>query len=116
MEAPKLLIVGGGPVGVELAGEIIVDFPQKKVNVNLHVSILIFFFKFRFFHSLVGMPYKWEFFAPDNECCLLFYCMVMKVTIVTASSRLVEFLSPKASAKTLKWLEKKKVDVIFEDK
>ena len=42
--------------------------------------------------------------------------MVMKVTIVTASSRLVEFLSPKASAKTLKWLEKKKVDVIFEDK
>lgn len=58
MEAPKLLIVGGGPVGVELAGEIIVDFPQKKVNVNLHVSIFMFLFKFRFFHRLVGMQYK----------------------------------------------------------
>ena len=58
VEAPKLLIVGGGPVGVELAGEIIVDFPQKKVNVNLHVSIFMFVFRFRFFHSLVEMPYK----------------------------------------------------------
>ena len=46
MEAPKLLIVGGGPVGVELAGEIIVDFPQKKVNVNLHVSIFMFLLNF----------------------------------------------------------------------
>lgn len=58
MEAPKLLIVGGGPVGVELAGEIIVDFPQKKVNVNLHVSIFMFLFKSRFFHRLVGMHFK----------------------------------------------------------
>lgn len=58
MEAPKLLIVGGGPVGVELAGEIIVDFPQKKVNVNLHVSIFMFLLKFRFFHRLVGMHFK----------------------------------------------------------
>ncbi|KAI5070074.1 hypothetical protein GOP47_0014417 [Adiantum capillus-veneris] len=30
-EAKKTLIIGGGPVGVELAGEIVVDFPEKKV-------------------------------------------------------------------------------------
>lgn len=47
IDAPKLLIVGGGPVGVELAGEIVVDFPQKKVDLNLHVSISMFLFKFR---------------------------------------------------------------------
>jgi NADH dehydrogenase FAD-containing subunit len=58
VEAPKLLIVGGGPVGVELAGEIIVDFPQKKVNVNLHVSIFMFLLNFRFLHRLVGMHLK----------------------------------------------------------
>lgn len=30
-EASSALIIGGGPVGVELAGEIAVDFPDKKV-------------------------------------------------------------------------------------
>ncbi|MCO5610464.1 hypothetical protein L7F22_064702 [Adiantum nelumboides] len=30
-EAKKALIIGGGPVGVELAGEIVVDFPEKEV-------------------------------------------------------------------------------------
>jgi len=30
--ANSVLIVGGGPVGVELAGEIAVDFPEKKVT------------------------------------------------------------------------------------
>ena len=29
--ANSVLIIGGGPVGVELAGEIAVDFPTKKV-------------------------------------------------------------------------------------
>lgn len=31
-EAQKLLIIGGGPVGIELAGEIITDYPTKKVS------------------------------------------------------------------------------------
>ncbi|KAF7823192.1 apoptosis-inducing factor-like protein A-like [Senna tora] len=31
--AKSILIVGGGPTGVELAGEIAVDFPEKKVSV-----------------------------------------------------------------------------------
>lgn len=30
--ANTVLIIGGGPVGVELAGEIAVDFPEKKVS------------------------------------------------------------------------------------
>lgn len=31
--ARSILIVGGGPTGVELAGEIAVDFPQKKLTL-----------------------------------------------------------------------------------
>lgn len=31
LAADSVLIIGGGPVGVELAGEIVVDFPTKKV-------------------------------------------------------------------------------------
>jgi len=31
--AKKVLIIGGGPVGVELAGEIATDFPDKKVTI-----------------------------------------------------------------------------------
>jgi hypothetical protein len=34
--ADSILIIGGGPVGVELAGEIVVDFPTKKVR---HVKV-----------------------------------------------------------------------------
>ncbi|MCO5577184.1 hypothetical protein L7F22_031008 [Adiantum nelumboides] len=30
-KAKKILIIGGGPVGVELTGEIVVDFPEKEV-------------------------------------------------------------------------------------
>lgn len=64
--AKSVLIVGGGPTGVELAGEIAVDFPDKKV------------------------------------------------TIVHKGSRLLEYIGPKASRKTLKWLQTKKVDVKLE--
>lgn len=60
------MIVGGGPTGVELAAEIAVDFPDKKV------------------------------------------------TIVHKGSRLLEYIGPKASRKTLKWLKSKKVDVKLE--
>lgn len=62
--ANSILIVGGGPTGVELAGEIAVDFPEKKV------------------------------------------------TLVHRGSRLLEFVSPKASKKTSDWLVSKKVEVI----
>lgn len=31
--AESVLIIGGGPVGVELAGEIVTDFPAKKVTL-----------------------------------------------------------------------------------
>ncbi|KAG0623664.1 hypothetical protein M758_3G192200 [Ceratodon purpureus] len=41
---------------------------------------------------------------------------MVKVTIVTSSSRLLEFLGPKAGAKALKWLKKKKVEVLYNDK
>lgn len=64
--ASSVLIVGGGPTGVELAAEIAVDFPDKKV------------------------------------------------TIVHKGSRLLEYIGPKASRKTLKWLKSKKVDVKLE--
>ncbi|KAF7823199.1 apoptosis-inducing factor-like protein A-like [Senna tora] len=40
--AKSILIVGGGPTGVELAGEIAVDFPEKKsknVEVKLEQSV-----------------------------------------------------------------------------
>lgn len=63
--ANSILIVGGGPTGVELAGELAVDFPEKKV------------------------------------------------TLVHRGSRLLEFISPKASKKTLDWLVSKKVEVIL---
>lgn len=61
----SILIVGGGPTGVELAAEISTDFPDKKV------------------------------------------------TLVTRGQRLLEFIGPKASKKTLKWLISKKVEVIL---
>ncbi|KAG6556313.1 hypothetical protein Mapa_002255 [Marchantia paleacea] len=67
-EAESVLIIGGGPVGVELAGEIVTDFPAKKV------------------------------------------------TIISGADRLIEFLGPKASKKTEKWLTKKGVTVILKDK
>lgn len=66
--ANSILIVGGGPTGVELAGEIAVDFPQKKV------------------------------------------------TLVHSGSRLMEFIGPKASDKTLKWLKSKRVEVKLEQR
>ncbi|KAH0715669.1 hypothetical protein KY284_008574 [Solanum tuberosum] len=61
--ADSILIVGGGPTGVELAAEIAVDFPQKKV------------------------------------------------TLVHDGSRLLEFIGPKVSDKTLEWLKNKNVEV-----
>eukprot|EP01018_Ginkgo_biloba_P012350 Gb_28104 [translate_table: standard] len=62
-DAERILIIGGGPTGVELAGEIAVDFPDKKV------------------------------------------------IIIHRGSRLIDFLGPKASQKTLDWLVSKKVEV-----
>ncbi|KAK2969125.1 hypothetical protein RJ640_017240 [Escallonia rubra] len=61
--ASSILIVGGGPTGVELAGEIAFDFPEKRV------------------------------------------------TLVHNGPRLLEFLGPKASNKTLNWLKSRKVEV-----
>lgn len=45
----------------------------------------------------------------------LIAAVMVKVTVVTSSDRLLGFLGPKVSGKALKWLEKKKVDVIFND-
>ncbi|GMH11139.1 hypothetical protein Nepgr_012980 [Nepenthes gracilis] len=64
--ARSILIVGGGPTGVELAGEIAVDFPDKKV------------------------------------------------TLVHSGPRLMEFIGPNASNKTLDWLRAKGVEVKLE--
>ncbi|OVA07140.1 Pyridine nucleotide-disulfide oxidoreductase [Macleaya cordata] len=63
--ADSILIIGGGPTGVELAAEIAVDFPEKKV------------------------------------------------TLVHNKPRLLDFIGPKASRKTLDWLTSKKVEVIL---
>ncbi|GFP95666.1 apoptosis-inducing factor homolog a [Phtheirospermum japonicum] len=41
--AKSILIVGGGPSGVELAGEIVVDFPDKKVTLVHRGSRLLEF-------------------------------------------------------------------------
>jgi hypothetical protein len=30
----SILIMGGGPVGVEMAGEMVTDFPDKKVKIH----------------------------------------------------------------------------------
>ncbi|XP_074310786.1 uncharacterized protein LOC141646747 [Silene latifolia] len=60
-----ILIVGGGPTGVELAGEIATQFPDKKV------------------------------------------------TLVNRGSRLLNFIGPKASQKSLEWLISKKVEVLL---
>ncbi|XP_027082938.1 uncharacterized protein [Coffea arabica] len=61
--ARSILVVGGGPTGVELAAEIAVDFPEKKV------------------------------------------------VLVHDGPRLLEFIGPKASDKTLGWLKNKNVEV-----
>ncbi|KAJ3696234.1 hypothetical protein LUZ60_001611 [Juncus effusus] len=63
--AKSILIIGGGPTGVELAGEISTDFPNKKI------------------------------------------------ILVHKGPRLLEFISPKASQKTLDWLISKKVEVLL---
>lgn len=65
--AKSVLVVGGGPVGVEFAAEVATDFP------NIHV------------------------------------------TIVHTGDHLVNFLKSKSSELTLKWLKRKKVEVIFND-
>lgn len=62
----SILIIGGGPTGVELAGEIVHDFPEKKI------------------------------------------------TLVHRGSRLLQFIGPKASQKSLEWLTSKKVEVILD--
>lgn len=41
--ASSILIVGGGPTGVELAGEIVVDFPEKNVTLVHRGSRLLEF-------------------------------------------------------------------------
>ena len=64
--AGSILIIGGGPTGVELTGEIAVDFPEKEV------------------------------------------------TLVHNGSRLMQFIGPKASNKTLDWLRSKRVEVKLE--
>ncbi|GKD40756.1 apoptosis-inducing factor 2-like protein [Tanacetum coccineum] len=64
--AQSVLIVGGGPTGVQLAGEIAVDFPEKKI------------------------------------------------TLVHKGKRLLGFLGPKASKKTLDWLTSKHIEVKLE--
>ncbi|KAI8573421.1 hypothetical protein RHMOL_Rhmol01G0276200 [Rhododendron molle] len=64
--AKSILIVGGGPTGVELAGEIAFDYPEKDV------------------------------------------------TLVHNGYRLLEFIGPKASNKSLEWLKSKHVDVKLE--
>lgn len=61
--ARTVLIIGGGPTGVELAAEIKVDFPEKKV------------------------------------------------VLIHKGSRLIDFLGPKASQKTLDWLVSKHIEV-----
>lgn len=61
--ARSIMVVGGGPTGVELAAEIAVDFPEKEI------------------------------------------------TLVHDGPRLLEFIGPKASDKTLEWLKKKNVEV-----
>jgi NADH dehydrogenase FAD-containing subunit len=66
--ANSILVIGGGPTGVELAGELAVDFSEKKV------------------------------------------------TLVHSGSRLLEFLGPKASNKTLAWLKSRKVEVKLEQR
>ncbi|KAL3687934.1 hypothetical protein R1sor_014243 [Riccia sorocarpa] len=43
LEAESVLIIGGGPVGVELAGEILNDFPEKKVTIVCSADRLIEF-------------------------------------------------------------------------
>ncbi|CAM8952893.1 unnamed protein product [Rhodiola kirilowii] len=63
--ANSIVVVGGGPSGVELAGEIAVDFPEKQL------------------------------------------------TLVHAGSRLLEFIGPKASNKTLEWLRSRHVEVLL---
>lgn len=60
------MVIGGGPTGVELAGEIAVDFPEKEV------------------------------------------------TLVHNGPRLMQFIGPKASNKTLDWLKSKRVEVKLE--
>lgn len=65
-KASSILIVGGGPTGVELAGEIAADYPDKKL------------------------------------------------TLVHSGTRLLQFIGPKASNKTLDWLKSKKVEVKLE--
>lgn len=41
--ANSILIIGGGPTGVELAGELVVDFPDKKVTLVHRGSRLLEF-------------------------------------------------------------------------
>eukprot|EP00897_Mesotaenium_endlicherianum_P010677 jgi/Mesen1/9638/ME000669S09073 len=43
--ANSVLIVGGGPVGVEMAGELVTDYPDKKVTIVHSGSRLIEFLK-----------------------------------------------------------------------
>lgn len=94
--ATSVLIVGGGPVGVELAGEIATDFPDKKVFSSqcLKFNLLLHF------NGLI----------TDQVVAS------MKVTLVHSGDRLLQFLGNKASQKALNWLQSKKVEVILNDR
>ena len=43
-KSEKIIVAGGGPVGVELAAEIITHFPEKKIIILNQVQILTDFF------------------------------------------------------------------------
>ncbi len=40
----------------------------------------------------------------------------MKVTLIQSGDRLIDFLGPKASEKTLKWLQSRNVEIILNDR
>lgn len=51
-----------------------------------------------------------------NDGSIIVPALYVKVTLVHSGERLLQFLGPKASQKTLKWLQSKKVEVILNDR
>ncbi|XP_058109057.1 uncharacterized protein LOC131252415 [Magnolia sinica] len=78
--AKSILIIGGGPTGVELAGEIAVDFPEKKVTLVHRGQRLL------------------DFIEPKASVKALYWLMSKKVEVLLDQSVNLDSISNGGSA------------------
>ncbi len=113
-----MLIVGGGPVGVEVAAEILHRFPAKKVRGCCHLSYCCLAVQLVQLHRQsswsrgTGRAPRWALHGrvdPHGFTACLFY---LQVRLVCAHSTLLDRMDPQAKEFAAKWLHQNGVEVV----